>query len=110
MGKTVFVAIFTIAVLLAGTISYGISSYTLPMAAADDDDVIIVDADCVIDCYDVFLDDVDMCGLDFEGNSDLNQLKKCMKQANKDFKKCLKKGNLAEDIPVCITRIGDNGD
>ena len=96
MGKTVFVAIFTIAVLLAGTISYGISSYTLPTAAADDDDD-EVDADLVLCCYGKFLNTAEMCGAEFESDSDLEQLEECMEQAVDDFEDCVESNVCEED-------------
>ena len=96
MGKTSFMAIFTIAVLLAGSISYATSIYTIPTADAKQPEFEI---DCVSGCAEIHLVAIEACTDEFMeevngGESatdrDVEDLEKCLKQAAKDFKKCMR--------------------
>ena len=83
-------AIFTIAVLLAGTIGYATTIYTLPTAAADEP----LDLACVADCADDFGIDVTDCADEFskeggDSENDVGALFKCLEQAQEKFEKCI---------------------
>ena len=91
--------IFTIAVLLAGTISYASPIDLLPTAFAKEPKAPKISTECVAECLDVYIAAIGDCLLPFmelEDNGgatdkDVKDLKKCLKQALKDYNKCVKK-------------------
>ena len=98
-------AIFTIAVLLAGTIGYATSIYMLPSAAADDDGPEF-DTDCVLDCAEDFEDDVRECAEDFDDvsdprDSDVEDLEECLEQAREKFDNCMEESEIDDGVAVC---------
>ena len=84
-------AIFTIAVLLAGTIGYATSFYVLPAAAADEPEF---DIACVETCIVGFEDAIGLCIAAFAENgpltdADVEILQECLEQAQEDFEECI---------------------
>ena len=91
MNKKFFVALFTVAVLLGGTMSYTATMYMLPTADADGPEY---NAELCMDCAMTLGEALNECidgfeGSDPIGDKEIDGLSDCVEDANEAYNECL---------------------